>query len=85
MIINPRLLGYLEVHPTPVSSRLGLLDVLHPELCRTGAELEVSPGPELCVVAPASPQVPRAVAGVVTGENKILVFQDHFVGLNDPN
>ena len=60
------LLGYLEVHPTPVYSGLALLDVLHPELCRAGAELEVSPGPELCLVAPPLSQVPGAVPGVVT-------------------
>ena len=64
------ILGYLEVHPTPVGSRLALLDVLHPQLCRTGAELEVSSGPELCLVAPASPQVPGAVTGVVTGNKR---------------
>lgn len=60
------LLGYLEVHPTPVYPGLALLDVLHPELCRAGAELEVSPGPELCLVAPPLSQVPGAVPGVVT-------------------
>ena len=59
--------GYLEVHPTPVDAGLVLLDVLHPELGRAGAELEVGPGPELCLVAPPRSQVPGAVAGVVTG------------------
>ena len=80
--VSPSILGYLEVHPTPVDPGLALLDVLHPQLGRAGAELEVSPGAELWLVAPPRPQAPAPVSGVVTGQEKMWEAQSLYLYLS---
>lgn len=62
---------YLEVHTTPVNSRLLVLDVLHPELGRRGAELEVSSVSKLTLVTPPRPEVPGAMTSIVTTRDKL--------------
>ena len=58
--------GRLEVHTTSVEVRLILLDVLHPQLGGVGAELEVSPVPELVLVTPPGSEVPGTTSSIVT-------------------